>query len=38
MLGAMSEDEAESELAEGGGMSSIGVQASAGDETFSVAA
>lgn len=38
MLGAMSEDEAESELAEDGGMSNIGVQASVGDETFRLAA
>jgi hypothetical protein len=38
MLGTMSEDEAESELAEDGGMSSIGVQVSVGDETFRLAA
>jgi hypothetical protein len=37
MLGAMSDDEAESELAEEG-MSSLGVRASVGDETFRLAA
>ncbi len=38
MLGAMSEDEAERELAEEGGMSSRGAPASTGDETFKLAA